>query len=890
MAGICNCRRPVIQNVVENLWMCTECGTEIPDDEELEGFQTQNDNNQQTTKTSSLNLSWPKSVNYIDDAPMAEAVIKELEKRECLDVLGSNESEPPFRQSQRKAGRKVTKETITRKYYHYKPLHRTNSKSTKVSQSTIRILRLSHGKPGDPLHSVLIPIALTSYPNYEAVSYTWADEMGDNNCEAALRRFRKINQDTFLWVDSVCINQNDLNERRQQVKLMPAIYSSAIRVLVYLGAGSQNTSNAMFVLSLNGKLAKQYLLDRRYIEALRVLFHLPYFYRIWIIQELALAREVRLYHGYDRQSVCLFQARDKVQEIFKTAAPGDVVPLWLQNYQKSLSAPEDLGNLIFDGMFINASLPQDKIFGFFGMIWSADTEGLIADYSLTVEQVYTGIATYLASRGQLLEILERSNCGILTDKQCEDCHRLNLPSWVPDFRGTYSSSNYSLSFDPDYHPLRFHHSPPKAKLPPSFVGVIQKTGSLVLHGHLLNVNSMQFREGYLYQAIRPSGIRVYIELGRPFIKQTDTIFLFRSENDTAFPLHLRRKKSTRNYSDLYTFAGLCEISIKSIRPKRTNLIVDLFSINRPLFMAFSSFDKELFNHFWDIFMSLNKTRIQKLFDPQPSLYTQLLGDPWENYQRLATNTSATWAVDENLFLVFVSRTYSSSQFARLYDFWMSTRNRKIIKFLETIIEQNRGDTVASYSARWCKWLRNYEMVNSFIKTFIEETIRSQKLDYGIMHQLREQIEQWKDSMLDLTRGLDWPKDYRHPLVELHNEDGSLFLDSLDPRRIEGLFLDITQNLGKRVKAISLKHLNEQPYVHDTSWNDYHVEWTTSLIGRWLHFIELHSWIFEENEDEIAAKSAIGLIYPSTQYLSRLVANGDGVSPLVKAISEEVVII
>ncbi|ORY14571.1 heterokaryon incompatibility, partial [Clohesyomyces aquaticus] len=83
--------------------------------------------------------------------------------------------------------------------------------------------------------------------NYEAVSYKWGNsELPSHiicegkklsitrNCKAALEQFSSV-KNRLLWVDSICINQNDVQERNEQVSLMAIIYSSADRTLAWLG-------------------------------------------------------------------------------------------------------------------------------------------------------------------------------------------------------------------------------------------------------------------------------------------------------------------------------------------------------------------------------------------------------------------------------------------------------------------------------------------------------------------------------------------------------------------------------------------------------------------------------------------------------------------------------
>lgn len=117
---------------------------------------------------------------------------------------------------------------------------------------SIRLLRL-HGSPDEaaPLYCDLVECRLGEPSDYEAISYTWQGQkpsrevscsgmtiLVTENCEAALRRFRPWTKGDFrlLWIDSICINQEERNttEKSQQIRLMGEIYAKARRVLVWL--------------------------------------------------------------------------------------------------------------------------------------------------------------------------------------------------------------------------------------------------------------------------------------------------------------------------------------------------------------------------------------------------------------------------------------------------------------------------------------------------------------------------------------------------------------------------------------------------------------------------------------------------------------------------------
>ncbi|KAF2832760.1 HET-domain-containing protein, partial [Ophiobolus disseminans] len=115
----------------------------------------------------------------------------------------------------------------------------------------IRVLHVEPGSYNAPLRGTLQWVDLNAEvePTTWALSYVWGDstrhgtmDLGEGhiplarNLEAALRRFRYKDSWTTLWVDAVCIDQDNIKERGHQVKLMGDIYSTASQFLVWLGS------------------------------------------------------------------------------------------------------------------------------------------------------------------------------------------------------------------------------------------------------------------------------------------------------------------------------------------------------------------------------------------------------------------------------------------------------------------------------------------------------------------------------------------------------------------------------------------------------------------------------------------------------------------------------
>jgi hypothetical protein len=172
-----------------------------------------------------------------------------------------------------------------------------------------------------------VPADLKS--NYEALSYYWGsdeprheikilkykpDKTGQkslrnverlkfyirSNLFAALRALREPKTDIDLWVDAICINQDDDAEKKRQVTKMEEIYSKARGVLIWLGQSTPSSDVAFPFIEMCMLRGFDSLLDPKHAEKWEALVELMRnvsFSRRWVVQELALAREASLHSG-----------------------------------------------------------------------------------------------------------------------------------------------------------------------------------------------------------------------------------------------------------------------------------------------------------------------------------------------------------------------------------------------------------------------------------------------------------------------------------------------------------------------------------------------------------------------------------------------------------------
>lgn len=136
---------------------------------------------------------------------------------------------------------------------------------SRLLDSKDRAVRLLVVQPApatsDPINCSLVTTVLPAEQPFDALSYCWGagksktlltvdgqDVLVSSSVVAALRQLRPEKQELAIWIDQVCINQDDMPERDKQVRLMADIYSSAATVHVWLGEGDIATWTALRII------------------------------------------------------------------------------------------------------------------------------------------------------------------------------------------------------------------------------------------------------------------------------------------------------------------------------------------------------------------------------------------------------------------------------------------------------------------------------------------------------------------------------------------------------------------------------------------------------------------------------------------------------------------
>jgi len=362
-------------------------------------------------------------------------------------------------------------------------------------------------------------------PVYAALSYLWGDDrpfgrviIEPSGCYVDITRNLAIcfaHLDAFvgtkIWIDALCINQHSDEEKSRQVARMASVYERAAKVLLWLGPSADGSDAAMEGIARYGgaalragllSLEKEALMgwpdvgddpacvctrdavlalmvtasevegdDKRAVErfprlAFAALTHREYFNRVWVKQEITLARKAVALCGHSQvdaesfHAATLFYGMLNVWETSEWRAGRQVRlpgPFSMEEVMAAPGGPWSLMKKLADhpavgaffaarrkfqrtggrlplyellhtsyvrsgGTGLRCGNPRDKIYGLLGMANDVEVLGICIDYSKTPDEAYEQVARALISKGHV-DIF----------KWCRSRH-VQPPTWVPNFR------------------------------------------------------------------------------------------------------------------------------------------------------------------------------------------------------------------------------------------------------------------------------------------------------------------------------------------------------------------------------------------------------------------------------------------------------------------------
>jgi Heterokaryon incompatibility protein (HET) len=364
---------------------------------------------------------------------------------------------------------------------------------------------------------------LDDHPAYKALSYVWGDATKTLpilvneklyhvtiNCYAALRRLRKMGE-RRIWIDAICINQKNDEEKSAQVAFMRDIYYFAEEVIVWLGWSeaeqkANDEVNEELAIALIYELAdalRTYIhkpgdlgrgdLYNRFIQksnkegispsswnALLQVFSHEWFKRLWVHQEIVVSlKSTAMFQYY---TIPFEEIGRAAQAIDHLVGAGSANPFVLRHYfemdlalgleqesanvferyatkccydreEKQVIAMEPL-KVMSVGRRYKCLNPRDRVFALLGLINQDGYSRIRPDYTKSISEVYTSLMWSLIQDQRSIGAIGFAGVGY---RDIED----GLPSWVVDWRfGRYLpfARRYKASLDYSIKMLSFYPS------------------------------------------------------------------------------------------------------------------------------------------------------------------------------------------------------------------------------------------------------------------------------------------------------------------------------------------------------------------------------------------------------------------------------------------------
>ncbi|MCJ1381099.1 hypothetical protein MMC17_004208 [Xylographa soralifera] len=357
---------------------------------------------------------------------------------------------------------------LFQKNFVYQPLN--------TATGEIRLIRVLPRLKRGHIQCQLEHFQFDHAPPYIALSYTWNDPIPNseaghsgaklihanktslrigNNLVSALQHLRRNQPLDYVWADAICINQSNLLERGQQVLRMARIYGAAQKTIVWLGPEDRDSNLAIDLMRFLAEkvieaqsevdrvsLFRKYLTDKAHAKAWKALDCLlkrTWWTRMWIVQEMAVSRNIGLPCGdslisWNETTSSLYSilyAYNSVQSILESRdilldySPLDNVFCIVKIQDSLLSG----GSLLLERCLSQldgfvASDDRDYIYAILALASDASTLVPHPDYSMTTYDMYNTLVRSYIEKHKSLDIIYLR---LRLDAPSP------LPSWVPDW-------------------------------------------------------------------------------------------------------------------------------------------------------------------------------------------------------------------------------------------------------------------------------------------------------------------------------------------------------------------------------------------------------------------------------------------------------------------------
>ena len=341
-----------------------------------------------------------------------------------------------------------------------------------LQSKQIRLLEIQQGVFSDEILCSLSTAVLAEKPQYDALSYVWGENHAKKpiivdgipvrvteNLDAAIRHLRRLDKSMLIWIDALCINQENTPERNCQVAMMGDIYRGAQEVFAWLGNLDAETGKVLSMVEGFGSdvmlhwdpafpaaISEDMVSASQFMGLCRLLSR-PWWTRVWTVQEAILPERLTFVCGERRVGAASFFGFSGNFARHMSSCCGEfflsqdqsmlrglryqVDSLYTMQYFRAHKENTDISMQMSYYRTRSCKDPKDKIYGFIGFGgWKFIEADIQPDYSMSDESVYEEIAGRIMESPGGLHLLRE----VLPKQSLRNNARIkNLPSWVPDW-------------------------------------------------------------------------------------------------------------------------------------------------------------------------------------------------------------------------------------------------------------------------------------------------------------------------------------------------------------------------------------------------------------------------------------------------------------------------
>ncbi|KAL1893339.1 hypothetical protein Sste5346_006517 [Sporothrix stenoceras] len=278
-----------------------------------------------------------------------------------------------------------------------------------VDNNSLRILSIEPGKNDEPIVCKLVEVPFRDKPKFNALSYTWGDST-PSDPKITLNGFPfRVRQNLYdaliflrqqsasapqrFWIDAICINQDDVDERNRQVRIMDQIYFRASSVIIWLGQS---------YAQIEALESDEFIQQKKVFAQVQVD---PYWERVWILQEMTKAWSLTVFYGTQSYTWDKFldQLRGYTDDGGTDQSKTNPLILHQTLRGKEQRGSHKLIDLLKNHIEAKCTDRHDKIYGLLGM--ATDGAGFPIDYAKSMHELWTDTMVFLNEK-KLLSVLD----------------------------------------------------------------------------------------------------------------------------------------------------------------------------------------------------------------------------------------------------------------------------------------------------------------------------------------------------------------------------------------------------------------------------------------------------------------------------------------------------